>query len=303
MRLTKNMKKVFYVVSLFVFLLPVAVLAESLQNVRIFSTTVNNQYRIDGYFTGNTANNANLNPTVGSLNVSGLTDGSMTFKATDLTGLNGNINIGVGDGSTAIAVGNGEVTVGVDALKDASNPVIRATANAASQGDQNRAELNYSYPINVADKNNTVNQNKNSDLPFTGGIGPVGGNTTPDDATAANTRANDPAYGGGSGSGTQLVPCNGVDCNIEMIKTMGVRIYNYLTGFGAILAVAAIVYGGFSYITAQGEPSQMAAAKQKIFYAIIGLILLAASALIVNTLMSWIGVTGKTKQVEDVKAQ
>lgn len=88
-----------------------------------------------------------------------------------------------------------------------------------------------------------------------------------------------------------------------MILTMGVKIYNYFTGFGAILAVGAIVWAGFSYIKAQGEPSQMAAAKQIIVNAIIGLVALAASALIVNTVLKWTGKTGDVTKVEDVKAK
>jgi hypothetical protein len=112
--------------------------------------------------------------------------------------------------------------------------------------------------------------------------------------------------GSGSGSGSGLVPCDGVDCSIQKILTMGVKIYNYLTGFGAILAVGAMVWGGFSYITAQGDSSKMSAAKEIVINAIKGIVVLAVSALIVNTVINWVS-SGKgldagknIQKVEDV---
>lgn len=294
-----NMKKIYRIMALVVFLLPISVFAAAVQNQKMYSTTINNQYRIEGYFSGNMANGSNISPNSKTLDFSGLTDGTMTFKATDLRGLNNNINVGVVDGNKIVVAGKNEVTVSVDSLKNASSPTIRATADATSQGDFSYEALDYSYPINVADKTSNTNTNNtnttnNSNRNFLDIISPNKNSPSPSGSSSSGSSGTSSADSTGatstsSGSNKNLVPCDGVDCTIGQIKTMGVRIYNYLTGFGAVLAVGAIVWGGFSYITAQGEPSQMAAAKQTIIYAIIGIVVLAASALVVNTVINWIG--------------
>jgi len=157
--------------------------------------------------------------------------------------------------------------------------------------------INDTTPALPANPAPPISINGNPALPFVPTIGPV-----PNTNTGAPEP--DPYYDTGTGSGsssstTKLVPCNGTDCTIQMILTMGVKIYNYLTGFGAILAVAAIVYGGFSYIKSQGDPSAMKEAKTIVVNAIIGIVILAASALIVNTILQWIGSKNITK-VEQV---
>jgi hypothetical protein len=122
----------------------------------------------------------------------------------------------------------------------------------------------------------------------------------PGDNSQSAKSPSDTAGAGGSGSGSKLVPCDGADCTLAMLKQMGANIYNYLAGFGAILAVGAIVLAGFSYIKSGGDPSAMKEAKQKIVYAITGLIILGASVLIVNTVLKVF--EPKTFQkVEDVK--
>ena len=57
-------------------------------------------------------------------------------------------------------------------------------------------------------------------------------------------------------------------------------------------AVVFILYGGFRYITAQGEPAAIAEAKNSILYAIVGLVVALASVMIVRTVQSAI-LTGK----------
>ncbi len=109
--------------------------------------------------------------------------------------------------------------------------------------------------------------------------------------------------GGGSGSGSKLVPCDGADCRIDDIKKMAVNIFNYLMGFGAIVAIGAIVISGFQYIMSQGDSKQLDEAKGKLQMAIIGLVILAVSVLLVNTILRWAGVTGGAgfTQVEDIQ--
>jgi len=50
----------------------------------------------------------------------------------------------------------------------------------------------------------------------------------------------------------------------------------------AALAAAAIVYGGYLYVTSQGDESRASQGKQVIFYAIIGLVIAGLAGIIVN---------------------
>ncbi len=56
---------------------------------------------------------------------------------------------------------------------------------------------------------------------------------------------------------------------------------------GAVVAVAYIIYAGFTFVTAQGKPAEIDKAKQRLLWALIGTgILLAAagiSTVVVNT--------------------
>lgn len=54
---------------------------------------------------------------------------------------------------------------------------------------------------------------------------------------------------------------------------------------GAIVAVGYVIYGGFLYITSQGEPDKAAAARQTILNALAGLII----AIIATGVVSFIG--------------
>jgi hypothetical protein len=53
---------------------------------------------------------------------------------------------------------------------------------------------------------------------------------------------------------------------------------------GAI-AVFFIVVAGLKYITSQGEPSKIESAKNQILYAVIGLIIAASAAAVVNLIL------------------
>lgn len=60
------------------------------------------------------------------------------------------------------------------------------------------------------------------------------------------------------------------------------RVVKFLLSFGALLALAVIVYAGIMYIISLGDDKKTAAAKRMILYAIVGLIIAAASFLIVD---------------------
>jgi hypothetical protein len=58
--------------------------------------------------------------------------------------------------------------------------------------------------------------------------------------------------------------------------------------FMAVIAVAVVIYAGFTYITSLGDEKKAAEAKHTILYAVIGLIIIGAAALIVNAIISLI---------------
>lgn len=70
-------------------------------------------------------------------------------------------------------------------------------------------------------------------------------------------------------------------------KDMGCYIggfYKYFAGVGGILAAVMIIYGGYKYITSFGNASRMSDAKNTIYQALFGVVLLLASYVILYTI-------------------
>ncbi len=64
------------------------------------------------------------------------------------------------------------------------------------------------------------------------------------------------------------------------------NIVNALLGLAAIVAVIFVIIGGVRYITAQGDEDAVAAAKNTVIYALIGVVVIALSAVIVNFIIA-----------------
>jgi len=62
--------------------------------------------------------------------------------------------------------------------------------------------------------------------------------------------------------------------------------YKWSVPIGALLAVLMIVLGGYKYMTSQGNAEALGEAKEMIYGAIAGLVLLLLIALIYNALIS-----------------
>jgi hypothetical protein len=77
---------------------------------------------------------------------------------------------------------------------------------------------------------------------------------------------------GGSGCGTD-------GAALSNIIKLAVNVLSLLVG---VAAVIMIIIGGFKYITSQGEAANTASAKNTIFYAIIGLVVVALAQFIVR---------------------
>ncbi|PIQ79019.1 hypothetical protein COV81_03595 [Candidatus Peregrinibacteria bacterium CG11_big_fil_rev_8_21_14_0_20_41_10] len=66
------------------------------------------------------------------------------------------------------------------------------------------------------------------------------------------------------------------------IRALAQLLLNYLLGFLGLIAVIFIIYAGFLYVTAAGEDDNIGKAKKIIMYSIVGIIVILASAAIVN---------------------
>jgi hypothetical protein len=63
-----------------------------------------------------------------------------------------------------------------------------------------------------------------------------------------------------------------------------VAIFNFALMIIGIVCFGALIYGGFRYLTSAGKPAAIADAKDQIFSALLGLIILLSSWLILNTI-------------------
>jgi hypothetical protein len=64
--------------------------------------------------------------------------------------------------------------------------------------------------------------------------------------------------------------------------TFVAHIQNWLLLLAAVVAVAAVIYSGFMYITSAGDSDQAEKAKKNLTWAIIGVVLVAFSAVLVT---------------------
>lgn len=73
------------------------------------------------------------------------------------------------------------------------------------------------------------------------------------------------------------------------------RLITFILSFVVLLAIAGIVYGGFTYITSFGNDQRVAQAKKIILWAIVGLIVVVLSQLMVGLVGNLLGGGGTGK--------
>ncbi len=66
---------------------------------------------------------------------------------------------------------------------------------------------------------------------------------------------------------TSSLPRSGTDPNSDLL----VNVLNIVFGILGGIAFISILYGGFKYVTSQGQPDKLGKAKDIILYSIIGL--------------------------------
>lgn len=71
----------------------------------------------------------------------------------------------------------------------------------------------------------------------------------------------------------------------KTVRQVVIQIVNYLLTFVGLIAVAMLIYGGFKYLTSAGNEETTKKAKAVILYALIGIVIIALSFVIVNTII------------------
>ena len=121
----------------------------------------------------------------------------------------------------------------------------------------------------------------------------------PPKSAAGNSSAG-AANGSGSGGSSGICPpgsknpgaANIAACNIDpdhkgddLISDTN-KIINVVIGVLGVVAVAVVIYGGFLFLTAQGDPGKIKKGKDSITWGIIGLVIALLSWSIINFVLS-----------------
>ena len=83
----------------------------------------------------------------------------------------------------------------------------------------------------------------------------------------------------GAGNATVCLPKVGALSDIWLVVAALIEILLRLAGLAAIIYV---VYGGFQYVTSQGEPDKASRARQTLLNALIGLVIAISAAILVT---------------------
>ena len=97
-----------------------------------------------------------------------------------------------------------------------------------------------------------------------------------------------PVFTGPGLEGGALLAENLLDDNVSKerdIKELIIGWTNFLLSVAALVAVVALVWAGFLYITAAGDDGRMETAKKIVIWVVVGILLILAAYAIVNTVM------------------
>jgi hypothetical protein len=92
-----------------------------------------------------------------------------------------------------------------------------------------------------------------------------------------------------------LVPCNGPECNACLLVQLGENLLNWLIGVLMVIFSIIIAWAGFKLVISGGNVQAKSEAKSMITNALIGLIVVLAGWLIVDTAMRMLLVGGEGK--------
>ncbi len=103
---------------------------------------------------------------------------------------------------------------------------------------------------------------------------------------AQGTIKNPANFGAGLSSLKSVAEENKLNTSGASTKEILQTIVKWLLTLTGTIATISLVYGGFLYITSQGEESKAEQAKNIILYSVIGIIIIGISAIIINVVIN-----------------
>ena len=97
-----------------------------------------------------------------------------------------------------------------------------------------------------------------------------------------------------------LVPCSGLDCDVQGLLGLVYGIFNWLIGSAGLVALGFIIWGGLRMLYwsfMEDDERELAASKHTVTRAILGLVIVASSWLVINTLV--LLMSGGTQGIND----
>lgn len=88
----------------------------------------------------------------------------------------------------------------------------------------------------------------------------------------------------------QIVPCNGTDCTVCHLATLAQNIINTAIFITVFLSAVLFAWAGWEMLTSQGNSEKYGHAKGIFGNVVIGLVIILAAWLVIDTLMY--GITG-----------
>ncbi len=107
----------------------------------------------------------------------------------------------------------------------------------------------------------------------------------PSFVSAAPTNFQGDACAGLNGiqSDTSSTTCTSGSSTVTTIVKLVINIFSFVVG---VTAVIMIIYGGFKFITANGDSGSVGTARSTILYALIGLVIVALSQILVHYVLT-----------------
>ena len=100
-----------------------------------------------------------------------------------------------------------------------------------------------------------------------------------------------------------IVPCgpeeggssadNVSGCTLDHLFGLFVAVYNFLLGMAGIVALGFLIYGGIQMLMYSVDEDKLASGKKTVIEALIGLAIVALGYIVVNTLLSALGLQGE----------
>jgi TRAP-type C4-dicarboxylate transport system permease small subunit len=94
-----------------------------------------------------------------------------------------------------------------------------------------------------------------------------------------------PALVGAAGMPSKIVPCDGAACTVCDLATLAQNILNAAIYIAVFLAGVLFAWAGWNYLSAGGEGQKLTSAKNTFTNVFIGLVIILAGWLVVDTLM------------------